>query len=260
MLMHATPIEPEAETRQFYVHALKVLDEAGLDYVVGGGYAMAYYTGIRRNTKDLDIFVREADHRQILRTFEQVGYRTEYFYPFWIAKALQGEDFIDVLYNSGNGLCRVDDAWFEHAQEVEILGYRTRLAPAEETLWSKASVMDRDRFDGADVLHLLLKCGADLDWERLLNRFAGHERVLLAHLILFDYAYPSERAQLPGWVMERLLTSAAEREAIEEKVCFGTNLSQKGFLHDVQSAGYADGRIRPHGPLTRRELAQLPDE
>jgi len=29
------------------------------------------------------------------------GYRTEYFYRFWIAKALCGESFIDILYNSG---------------------------------------------------------------------------------------------------------------------------------------------------------------
>jgi hypothetical protein len=31
-----------------------------LEYLVGGGYAMAHYTGIARNTKDLDIFIRPA--------------------------------------------------------------------------------------------------------------------------------------------------------------------------------------------------------
>src|SRR5688572_33127532 len=103
----AAPIAPEPHVRQFYVDALGMLDEAGLPYLVGGGYAMAFYTGIRRNTKDLDIFVKPGDHRRVLNILAHAGYRTEYFYPFWIAKALpkESDDFIDILYNSGNGVC-----------------------------------------------------------------------------------------------------------------------------------------------------------
>src|SRR6185295_7494696 len=110
----------------------------------------------------------------------EAGYRTEYFYPFWIAKALSGDSFIDILYNSGNGICVVDDEWFWHAEDAEILGQRVRLVPPEEQLWSKAFVMDRDRFDGADIAHLILARGQSFDWTRLIRRFRGHERVLLA--------------------------------------------------------------------------------
>src|SRR3954462_5632953 len=152
----AMPIEPDPQTREFYVAALKKLDEAKIPYVVGGGYAMAYYTGIARNTKDLDLFIRASDRDQALKALEHAGYRTEFFYEFWIAKALSGETFVDILYNSGNGLCPVDDDWFKHSVKHEILGYPTRLIPAEEQLHSKAFVQDRDRFDGTDVAHLLL--------------------------------------------------------------------------------------------------------
>lgn len=259
MLLHAEPIEPGIRARDFYVAAMRVLDDAGLDYVVGGGYAMAYYTGIRRNTKDLDIFVRAGDHRMILQTLERAGFRTEYFYPYWIAKALKGDDFIDILYNSGNGQCLVDDDWFKHAQVAEVLGYPTRLIPPEEQLWSKAFVQDRDRYDGADCLHLILSCGPEMDWQRLLQRMAGHERVLLAQLILFDYAFPSERRCVPTWVMDQLLALAGEREPGEDPVCYGTNIAQQGFLADIHQAGYADGRLRPYGPLTREQIAQLPE-
>jgi hypothetical protein len=71
---------PISETREFYVAALKKLDEAKVPYVVGGGYAMAYYSGIARNTKDLDIFIKPSDCKRALKVMERAGYRTEYFY------------------------------------------------------------------------------------------------------------------------------------------------------------------------------------
>jgi hypothetical protein len=38
-------------------------------------------------------------------------------------------------------------------------------------IWSKAFVMERERFDGADVAHLLRSMGPRLDWDRILRRF-----------------------------------------------------------------------------------------
>jgi len=209
----AAPIAPDTKTREFYVAALGKLDEENIPYVVGGGYAMAHYTGIARNTKDLDIFVKPSDHKRVLEVMEEAGYRTEYFYPFWIAKALCGETFIDILYNSGNGLCPVDDDWFKYASNFEIHGYPSRLCPPEEQLFSKAFVMDRDRFDGTDVNHIIFAQGRTMDWRRLLCRFKSHERVLMAHLMLFGYAYPSERGRVPESLPGRKRTGAHVRDA-----------------------------------------------
>jgi len=253
------PIAPDAKTQEFYVDALRTLDDQGIRYAVGGGYAMAHYTGIARNTKDLDIFVCESDHRRVLEVLGGRGYKTEYFYPFWIAKALSGDSFIDILYNSGNGICVVDPGWFDAGDEIELHGYATRLVPAEEQLWSKAFVQDRDRYDGADIAHLILARGKAFDWERLIGRFAGHERVLLAHLTLFGYVYPSERDCVPDHVMHRLTTIVANERPGNGKICRGTNISQKGYLVDVHEFGFADARLKPHGPLTREELAQFPE-
>ena len=47
---------PEAE-REVYRHGLETLNRAGIPYVVSGLYALYEYTGIYRQTKDLDIFV-----------------------------------------------------------------------------------------------------------------------------------------------------------------------------------------------------------
>src|SRR5436190_6047454 len=255
----AAPIAPDAGTQQFYVDALKELDAEGIPYVVGGGYAMAHYTGIARNTKDLDIFVKPSDHKRVLATMERAGYRTEYFYPFWIAKALCGESFIDILYNSGNGLCPVDDDWFRYARDFEIHGHPTKLCPPEEQLWSKAFVMDRDRFDGTDVNHIIFAQGQTMDWRRLLARFKTHERVLMAHLMLFGYAYPSERGRVPEWVMGELQKAIDKEGPRPQRICFGTNMAQKGYGVPIREWGFVDGRLKPHGPLSRQEIGQLPE-
>jgi len=249
---------PFNEKTQGELDALLALDQAGVPYVVGGGYAMAHYTGIRRSTKDLDIFVKPEDSDRTLTVLTAAGYKTEFFMQFWIAKAIHGESFIDILYNSGNGICVVDDEWISNAKPITIHGYGTRLIPAEEQLWSKAFVMDRDRFDGTDVIHLILARGKEFDWQRLLRRFKGHERVLLAHLILFGYAYPSERDIVPAWVLDQLQAQVRDEQPTGEKVTFGTNMAQKGYGTALHDWGFKDGRLQPHGPLTPEQVAQLP--
>lgn len=252
------PILPDESTARFYVDVMQILDRAAVPYLVGGGYAMAHYTGIARNTKDLDIFVRPDDRDRCLSTLAAAGHRTELFYEFWIAKALSGDAFVDILYNSGNGIAVVDDEWFEHSVVSEVLGHRTRLVPPEEQLWSKAFVMDRDRFDGADVQHLILGRGRKFDWARLLRRFHTHERVLLAHLLLFGYAYPTERDTVPEWVVRHLEAAVESESKPREPVCFGPMLAQKSYATAIHEWGFEDGRIKPMGPLTPEQVAQLP--
>src|SRR5438105_1040219 len=120
----ASPEEPPADARGFYLRSLALLDQADIPYMVGGGYGMAYYTGIVRHTKDLDVFCKPADRDRVLDVLaRQGGYRIELTWPHFLAKALHGDSFIDVIYRSGNGLCDVDDQWFANAIHGEVLGY-----------------------------------------------------------------------------------------------------------------------------------------
>ena len=41
----------------------------------------------------------------------------------------------------------VDDEWFEHAPEISVHGQTLLVAPAEELLWCKLYVLQRDRCD-----------------------------------------------------------------------------------------------------------------
>ena len=118
-----------------------------------------------------------------------------------------------------------------------VLDRQVKLVPPEEMLWSKSFIMERERYDGADVAHLLHAAAERLDWQRLLTRFAGYWRVLFSHLVLFGFIYPVERARIPSWVMEELTRLRLEAEtrtpAPTDRLCQGTILSRQQYLTDV---------------------------
>ena len=245
------------EAREFYRRALAALDEARVPFLVAGAYAFAHYTGIERHTKDFDVFVRPEDVELAHRALGAIGCEIDRYSPHWLSKARYGDLYVDIIHSSGNGIVEVDDLWFVHAAAGKVLGREVRLCPAEEMIWSKAFIMERERFDGADVAHLLHACGAGLDWQRLLDRFGEHWRVLLAHLVLFGFVYPDRRDTVPRWLVDDLagrLRREGEEPVPEERVCRGTLVSRSQYLYDVEQLGYGDGRLPPAGTMSRWEL------
>jgi hypothetical protein len=246
------------EARAFYCHTLRVFEQAGVDVLVGGAYAFACYTGIERHTKDLDVFVRSSDFSRALTALERAGYATETPFPHWLGKAYCGEYFVDVIYNSGNGVARVDDEWFDHATVERVFDMQVRVCPAEEVIWTKAFIQERERFDGADVAHLLRARADGLDWQRLLRRFGPNWPVLMCHLVLFGFIYPSESDRLPRWVLQELsrrLDDSTRTPAAHERLCRGTLLSRQQYLVDVERGGYVDARTLPDNPMTSSQIA-----
>src|SRR5438874_2604385 len=132
----------DQESRDFYRHALGLLDDERLPFLVGGAYAFARYTGIERHTKDFDVFVRPEHCPRVLEALAADGCQTEVPFPHWIGKAYCGDNYVDVIFSSGNGLALVDDAWFAHAVDSEVLGLPVKLCPLEEMIWSKSFVME----------------------------------------------------------------------------------------------------------------------
>ena len=249
----------DPETGAFYCSAITVLSEDGVPFLVGGAYALGHYTGIERHTKDFDVFVREADRDRALEALGRCGCRTEVTFPHWLAKGYYGDDFVDVIYASGNGVAQVDDGWFAHAVDGDVLGMPVKLCPAEEIIWTKAFVQERERFDGADVAHLIRACGPDLDWQRLLRRFGPYWRVLFGHLVTFGFIYPNERDAVPAWAM-RELWRRTERELNEpaggEKLCQGTLISRQQYLLDIELWGYTDARLHPRVKMSENDIEQ----
>lgn len=242
-----------------YRAALQALKAANVEFLIGGAYSFARYTTIPRHTKDLDLFLRKEERAAALRALSRAGYQTEVTYSHWLAKARCGDHFIDVIHSSGNGIATVDAGWFAHSLDAVLLGERVRLCPPEESIWSKSFVMERDRFDGADIAHIFREMGDRLDWRRLLNRFGEHWRVLYSHVILFGYAYPGEQERIPAWVRRELAGRVAREEETppeDERLCRGTMLSATQYLPDVELWGYRDSRLPPHGTMAARQATE----
>jgi hypothetical protein len=244
--------ESAQDTNTYYRRTLHVLSDAGVPFLVGGSHAFLEYTGIVRNTKDFDLFLRRADMDRAMEALQAAGYRTELTFPHWLGKAWQHDDFVDLVFNSGNGICVVDDGWFEHAVETQVLGMPVKIVPCEELLWQKSFVMERERFDGADIMHILRSRADRLDWDRLVARFGERWPLLYTYLVLFSFVYPSDGPRLPAAVLDDLSSRHAALRAAppSERVCQGTLVSRAQYLIDIGQYGYADARLTPRGLMT----------
>jgi hypothetical protein len=248
---------PSRHASEFYKRVMQVLFDSRIDFLVGGAFAFVKYTGVSRETKDIDLFVRRGDWPRVAELLQAEGFDVELTFPHWLGKAYGGRErefFVDLIFSGGNGIAEVDDEWFAHAVRDEALGFAVRLMPVEEMIWSKAFLMERERFDGADVMHLIRARQTEIDWNRLVQRFGEHWKVLLAHLILFTYVYPTEPA--PVHVINELL-SRLKRDSPadpELRVCRGTLLSRAQYLVDVDKWNYLDARLVPFGTMTPEEM------
>ena len=236
---------------QFYCATLDILERESVSLLVGGAFAQEFYTGISRYTKDLDLFIKQSDLQRALNALSRRSYRTEVTFSHWLGKAYDrdGVNFVDIIFNSGNGLCRVDESWFANAPRGEAFNRPVNFCPVEESIWQKSFIMERERYDGADIAHLLRAQGDRLDWHRLLQRFDGHWRVLMSYITLFGYIYPNERDKIPHWVQRRMagLFSREIAETVSrERVCGGTFLSRAQYIVDVDEWGYRDLRTPEH--------------
>jgi hypothetical protein len=233
--------QPAMEAEVFYGEALDRLLECGIPFMVGGAYAMRQYADIVRDTKDLDVFCKAGDYPRLLDVLHSAGYETEITDGTWLAKASHGTHFVDIIFSSANQVCPVDDTWLEHAIDVELLGRTVKLMPPEELIWTKAFVQDRERFDGADILHVIRHFGSRLDWQRILTRMEPTWEILLAHLVNFRFVYPSERDVVPQWLLEDLLArmqSQLPMPTPQDRVCRGRLLSRTQYIPDLEEWGY----------------------
>lgn len=245
-----------SEQERIFRLAISLLDAARVPFLLAGAFATHAYSGAWRNTKDLDLFLRPDDVLEALDALKAGGFETELRDPYWLAKAWKSEYLIDLIFGMGNRALAVDDSWLERAAPIDFCGKRVQLLAIEDLIASKMYVAARDRFDGADILHLVLRRQGRVDWERVVERMGENRQLVLWHLVLFDWAYPDHRHLLPAGLMARLVDEAragwGRSSGQDPTTTRGTLLDPVAFSIDTRDWGLRDGR--PSGrPVRTRD-------
>ncbi|PYJ53757.1 MAG: hypothetical protein DMF22_07120 [Verrucomicrobia bacterium] len=257
MTAKAAARKAKGNRAEFYRRSMQVLQNANIPFLIAGAGAVRFYTGVSRQTKDFDLHLRPHHIDGALDAFAHAGYKTEKTFPHWLAKAKRGRNCVDLIFRAGNGLCEVDDSWFERAQDEDVLGVTVKLSAPEDMLWMKAYIMERERYDGADVAHILESCAEKLNWPHLLRRFGPDWRLLLSHLVLFGYIYPSERGRVPVAIMDALISRLRNENSVSgsDRLCRGTLLSREQYLWDVEERGFRDARLEKRAHMNEGDIA-----
>jgi hypothetical protein len=240
--------------RHVYQEALETLNHAGVRCVVSGMYAIYAYTGICRETKDLDLLMEPSQVVPAAEALKGAGFEVRLVDEHWLAKGLKGGQIVDLIFAMSNGIGFVDRAWHEHSRSAVFLDTPVRVAPPEELIWHRLFIGERHRFDMADVVHLILCRGDALDWDRLMERVGDDWRLLASQLHFFDFVYPGFRSRVPDRIRRTLRErmDAAEAEALSDAdtsspvssspLCRGAMLSRLSFAVDVNEWGFRDER------------------
>lgn len=238
----STPPDFLPDALECYRGVLESLQQARIPYAVAGAFALHKHTGIWRVTKDLDIVLEARSVPDALLRLRQMGFETRIEDPIWLAKASRGEYFVDLITALGNAVLIVDRTWLERAEPYEIFGIRCRVLAAEEVIASKLFVSHRERFDGADIAHLIRSCGSHLDWDRLQHLVSEHWELLLWSLIFFAYIYPSRVSIVPQQLWTELMRRLEERvqHSNKDEPFRGTLIDPNMFAIDVKERGERD--------------------
>jgi Nucleotidyl transferase of unknown function (DUF2204) len=205
------PEDVPKEQAALFREVLIALEEKHVPFAVSGAFALRQHTGICRFTKDLDLFMTSTTARQVLPYLQRRGFDCEVRDPVWLAKAHKGEFFVDLITGMSNGVLAVEDSWITRASPAVVEGVETRVLAPEELVASKIFVARRERFDGADIAHVIYGTYPSFDWKRELHLIGEHWEMFLWSLLLFRYVYPAQTHYVPAAVWRELL-QRLERE------------------------------------------------
>lgn len=191
---------PEAEWA-VYERAIAALREVGHPFLMGGAFGVACYTGNWRNTKDIDFYIMPRDREEMIAALTRAGFVDYYdqlpYVRHWIYRAFKDGCIVDLIWAMANQRAEVDEEWFERAKEITIHGEKLGVAPAEELLWCKLYVLQKDRCDWGDVITLIHALGDKVDWDHLVERVGDDLPLLLGLLNVYCWLCPGDDLKLP---------------------------------------------------------------
>lgn len=202
-----------------YRSAIEAAHKAGIRFLLGGGFGLAVYTGRWRNTKDIDFYILPRDREAMIAALSSKGF-VDYFDqrpydPGWIYRSIRNNIVVDIIWSMANRRAMVDALWFERAQSVVIRDETIQIVPAEELLWCKLYILQRDHCDWTDIFNLLYAVGPQLDWDHLLERVGADVPLLQAALTVFHWLCPNRAAAIPSRLRKILWVPKPKKAALE---------------------------------------------
>jgi hypothetical protein len=201
----SVPMDVPEEQATLFSEVLTALQQKHIPYAVSGAFALRQHTGICRFTKDLDLFMTAQSSKIAFSYLREQGFECEVHDPVWLSKAHKGEFFVDLITGMSNGVIVVEDSWIQRSQPAVIHNVTARVLAPEELVASKLFVDKRERFDGADIAHVIYATYGSFDWDREMELVGEHWEMLLWSLILFHYVYPAQAHYVPDRIWTELL-------------------------------------------------------
>ncbi len=193
----SAPLVIPPEQQSLFREILELFERQAIPYAVAGAFALQEHTGIYRDTKDLDLFLTAQNAALALNLLREQDFQCEICDPVWLFKAHRDGFFVDLITGMSNATIVVDDSWIHRAKPATVHGIHTRVLAAEELLASKLFVTRRERFDGADIAHVIYGTQGRLDWQRILHLAGENWEMLFWALLLFRYVYPAQTHFVP---------------------------------------------------------------
>jgi hypothetical protein len=150
--------------------AAATLRDEGVPFMLGGGLA-AWARGGPRTDHDVDFFVREEDAERALEALEAAGLRPEKPPEEWLLKAYDGEVLVDLIFRPSGG--PIDEAFFERATDLEVLGHTLLVASIDDVFTTKLLALTEQEPDFSQVLQLARALREQIDWDFVRSRSDG---------------------------------------------------------------------------------------
>ena len=236
------PPEFAPEQEQLFREVLTLLNESSIPYVISGAFALREHTGICRDTKDLDVFLAPEAVGPAMQALQNDGFECEITDPVWLAKAHRGDFYVDLITGMSTGTITVDQSWIERGSPSELFGVPVKVLAPEELIASKLFVTRRERFDGADIVHVFYGTRGRLNWDRLMQLVGEHWQILFWALVLYQYSYPAHSDYVPREIWDDFINRfRAQIEHPDPNAEFrGSLIDPRMFAIDVEEWGMAD--------------------
>ena len=201
-----------------YRDAIEAVRKSHIPFLLGGGFALAAFTGCWRDTKDIDFYIHPRDKKIAIAALKRAGFSDYYTHKKydrrWIYRSIRANVIVDIIWSMANRRAKVDDLWFRHASSISIRGEKLLVVPIEEFIWCKLYILQRDHCDWTDILNVLYSRATRLNWARLLERLHNDIPLLKAILLVYSWLCPGRTCELPMQLWQKLGLNSPPRSVV----------------------------------------------